>query len=198
MNQALSDDLCELLSRDEETRSALIASGELFDGYHPRMAAVHAANAAALERIIAEWGWPGQSLVDGKGADAAWTVLQHAIGKPALQRSCLPLLEKAAAAGEVPPWQPAFLEDRICCFEGRPQRYGTQLDWDEHGELSPLPLQDPDRVDSYRSSVGLGPLADRVERARIEARDDGAKPPADFERYLRDKRDWAKSVGWLL
>ncbi|MDJ0907253.1 MAG: hypothetical protein QNJ00_06195 [Woeseiaceae bacterium] len=197
MNKHLLEELCELASLDERTRSELVASGELFDGYHPRMAAVHAANAAALERIVNEWGWPGKSLVGEKGADAAWTVLQHSIGYPGLQRSCLPLLEDAATAGEVPAHQPAFLEDRICCFEGRPQRYGTQLDWDENGELSPLPLQEPDRVDSYRASVGLGPLSERVEQARIEARDEGATPPEDFEQWQRDKKAWARSVGWF-
>ena len=197
MNQRLLEELCHLVSLDETTRSELVASGELFDGYHPRMAAIHAKNATALARIISEWGWPGKSLVGEKGAEAAWIVLQHSIAHPELQRKCLPLLQVATAAGEIPAHYVAFLEDRICCFEGRPQRYGTQLDWDENGELSPLPLQDPDRVDSYRESVGLGPLSEKIEQARINARDEGAEPPENFEKRQLEKRAWAKSVGWL-
>lgn len=169
----------------------------MFDGYHPHMAEVHATNAAALTRIVDEWGWPGRSLVTEEGADAAWLVLQHSIGHPLLQRKCLPLLQSAAAAGEIPAHHPAFLEDRICAFEGRPQRYGTQLDWDENGELSPLPLEDPGRVDSNRESVGLGPLAERVAEARLAAANEGEMPPKDFEKRQLEREAWAKSVGWL-
>ena len=197
MNQNLLAELIHLVSLDEATRRELVASGELHGGYHPRMAAVHADNAAELARIVSEFGWPGKSLVGEKGADAAWIVLQHSIAHPSLQRRCLPLLQIAAAAGEIPAYHAAYLEDRICCFEGRPQRYGTQLDWDENGELSPFPLQDPGRVDSYRESVGLGPLAERVEQARIDAREEGASPPEDIEKWRREKRAWAKSAGWI-
>ena len=63
MNQALLNELRDLVSLDEATRSELAATGELFEGYHPRMAEVHAGNATALGRIIAEWGWPGKALV---------------------------------------------------------------------------------------------------------------------------------------
>lgn len=197
MNRKLLQQLCDLVSLDEATRSDLVASGELYDGYHPRMAAIHTMNATALERIVDEWGWPGKSLVGEKGAEAAWIVLQHSIAHPELQRMCLPLLTAAAAAGDIPAQRVAFLEDRICCFEGRPQRYGTQFDWDRNGEMSPLPLQDAHRVDRYRESVGLGPLSERIEELRINAQREGARPPKDFEERQLEKRTWAKSVGWL-
>ena len=66
---------------------------------------------------------------------------------PALQRLGLGFLRQAAIAGEVPAWQLAYLEDRIAFFEGRPQVYGTQFDWDEQGQLSPLPIKDEANVD---------------------------------------------------
>lgn len=197
MNHQLFKRLSDLLTQDERTRAELAATGELFDGYHPSMAEVHAKNAAALELIMDEFGWPGKSLVGEKGAETAWIILQHAIGNPKLQRRCLPLLQAAADAGEIPRYQPAYLEDRICCFEERPQRYGTQLDWDENGELSPLPLEDPDRVDDYRDNVGLGPLDERVKQARTEAEQEGAKPPKDLQSRKRKKTEWARSVGWF-
>jgi hypothetical protein len=40
--------------------------------------------------------------------------------------------------GDAPALQAAMLEDRIRAFEGRPQRYGTQFDWDANGEPSPV------------------------------------------------------------
>ena len=193
----LQRELLDLAAEDGRVRAELIASGELFDGYHPRMAAVHSRNAKTLDHIISEWGWPGRSLVGDDGAEAAWLVLQHAIGHPELLRNCLPLLQTAAEAGDVPASHPAYLEDRICCFEDRPQPYGTQLDWDENGELSPLPLQDAERVDELRAAVGLEPLSDRVAEARREAKAEGATPPPDFDQWQRKKTAWAKSAGWL-
>ena len=166
MNDALADTLLELLAKDEATRAKLVESGELFDGYHPEMAAVHLANAARLAEIIETWGWPGETLVGKRAANAAWIILQHAIGSPELMRRCLPLLTEAAARGDVPPEQSAYLHDRICAFEGRPQRYGTQFDWDEEGKLSPGPLEDEERVDAFRAGVGLGPLQERLTAIR--------------------------------
>ncbi|MCB9734013.1 MAG: hypothetical protein H6745_15560 [Deltaproteobacteria bacterium] len=177
---------------DGRVRAELAATGELYDGYAPRMAAVHDAHAAELARVIDAHGWPGRRLVGDDGADAAWLVLQHAIGHPALLRRALPLLARAAALGDVPAAHVAHLDDRIRAFEGRPQRYGTQLDWDAHGVLSPLPLEDPARVDALRAEVGLGPLAAHVESVRATA----GRPPADLAARERDARAWARRVGW--
>ncbi len=186
-----------MLSHDQQVRAELVASKALFDGYHPKMEAVHNQNAEKLDAIITEYGWPGRSLVGSEGVEAAWLILQHAIAKPQLQRKCLPLLKVAIDAGEIPPYQFAYLEDRINTLEGRPQRYGTQLDWDEKGQLSPLPLQNPRRVDTYRESVGLGPLSERVEQMRRQAQSEGDSPPSNFKKRRAQKQAWAKSVGWL-
>jgi len=197
MNRELKTDLLAMADEDNRLRAELVASGELFRGYNSRMADVHQRNAEQLDTIIQQHGWPGRSLVGEEGADAAWLVLQHAIGSPALQRRCLPLLKESAKAGEIDASNVAYLEDRICVFEGRSQRYGTQFDWDESGELSPLPLQDARQVDSYRESVGLGPLSDRIEQARQQAELEQDSPPSDFEKRRAEMKAWAKSVGWL-
>jgi len=196
VNEALRAELLAMAERDNRVRAELAATGELFDGYNARMAAVHAEHAAALQRLIAEHGWPGRSLAGEDGAEAAWLILQHAIAHPELQRSSLPLLKASAEAGEVPPFQVAYLEDRICVFEGRPQRYGTQFDWDADGMLSPHPLQAPDRVDSYRESVGLGPLSEKVDEMRTRAAAEGEQRPRDFEQRQKEMVAWARSVGW--
>lgn len=195
VHEELRRRLLEMSEEDQRVRSELAATGELFDGYAPRMEEVHRRNAAALEAVIQRHGWPGRSLVGADGAQAAWLVLQHAIGDPALQRRCLPLLREAAARGEAEPAQAAFLEDRISFFERRPQRYGTQFDWDENGRLSPWLIEDPERVDEYRRSVGLEPLAERVRRMAEEA--EGEPAPKDLKKRREEMLSWAKSVGWL-
>lgn len=185
-----------MLEEDERVRAELLVTEELFNGYDDRMADLHRRHATRLDAIIDQHGWPGRSLVGDDGADAAWIILQHAIGCPALQRKCLPLLQQSVAAGETTASQAAYLEDRINVMEGRLQRYGTQLDWDAAGRLSPLPMEDPEAVDCHRESVGLGPLGEAIERARQRAQAEGERPPSNFEQRQQEIEDWAKSVGW--
>lgn len=151
------------------TRAEFAASGDLFDtGYEPRMARVHARSAQRLRRVIESVGWPGTDLVGPDGAEAAWLILQHAIAEPDLLRSASPLLETAARERRADPAHAAMLEDRIRFFEGRPQRYGTQLDWDAEGGIS---LQA-----RWRTRIGW-PSADSAS-ASPRWRNGGGFPPA--------------------
>ena len=112
----MSDLRAELLgmaAEDARVRNELAADGSLFHGYHPRMREVHDRNAERLAQVMAGQGWPTAPKVGSDAADAAWLVVQHAIGKPDVQRRALVALRAAASRGEVPAWQPAMLEDRI-------------------------------------------------------------------------------------
>jgi hypothetical protein len=189
----LREELLALLHADDATRERLAADGSLFDGYHPEMEAVHRANAKRLRAIIEAHGWPGRSLVGEDGAEAAWRIAQHAIGEPAFMRQALLLLQRNKEA----PWQAAYLEDRIRALEGRPQRYGTQFDWDEGGRKSPYPpVEDPDGVDARRAAVGLGPLAEAVREHRANAEAANERRPADLSARRADAEAWARRAGW--
>ena len=86
-------------------------------------------------------------------------MLQHSIGEPDFQRQTLGTLRECAAAGRIPAWHAAYLEDRIAIHEGRPQRFGTQwMDSPEDGRIRPWTLADPKHVNEVRASVGLPPL----------------------------------------
>jgi hypothetical protein len=185
-----------MAEEDQVVRAELAREGHLFRGYHPRIAEVHSRNAERLEEIIRERGWPGRSLAGERGARAAWLVLQHAIAYPALMRRGLDLLREAAVMGQVSEAELAMLEDRIRVLEGRPQRYGTQYDWDERGEMSPLPIEDPEGVDERRLSVGLPRLAENTQRVREGTRAAGEQPPADPAQRRQEAETWARMVGW--
>jgi hypothetical protein len=157
---------------------------------------VHRANADRLASILGDRGWPGEPQVGHDGAKAAWLIVQHAIDRPSLQREALEALRQAAARGEVPAMQPALLEDRIRTLEGRPQRYGTQFDWDESGELSPCPVEDPESVDARRRAVGLGPLDEAIRAQRRAAAAEGERPPGDWHARRRSMDEWLREVGW--
>jgi hypothetical protein len=192
----LREELISMAADDGAMRERLVEDGSLFDGYNPLMAIVHRRNGDRLSEMVDAYGWPGATMVGEEGADAAWLVLHHAIGDPALQRRCLPLLEEAAARGEIPAWHPATLLDGIRFYEGRPQVYGSMFDWDEAGRLVPWAIEDAEGVDERRASVGLPPLADQVASARAGAEREGDHQPAD-PAARRDEADrWARSVGW--
>ncbi len=193
--EQLASELLAMAANDLRVRKELAADGSLFAGYHPRMQAVHDNNAARLTEILDRQGWPGRSLVGDQAAHAAWLILQHAIGHPFLQRRGLAML-RGALPGEVSALEIAMLEDRILTFEGKAQIYGTQFDWDEEGELNPLPIEQPEAVDRRRAEVGLGPLAEDLERRRAEAAGTGEKPPLDWARRRREIEAWLRRVGW--
>ena len=193
---ALREELLRMQGEDLALREELVRTGMLFDGYAPRMADLHRRNNARLRELLAAHGWPGRSLVGDDAAAAAWLVLQHAILDPGLMRGAVPLLERAAAAGEVEAKHLAMLVDRIRTLEGRPQVYGTQHDWDANGELSPAPIEDPQDVDARRARVGLGPLASDTLRLRARALAEGEHAPVDGAARRRAAEDWARSVGW--
>ena len=192
----LHDELLGMAAEDGAVRERLVADGALFEGYNPLMAIVHRRNGDRLAEMVDAHGWPGRALVGDDGADAAWLVLHHAIGDPALQRRCLPLLEQAAAHGDVAPWHPATLLDAIRFHEGRPQVYGSVFDWDESGEMTPWQIEDPEGVDERRALVGLPTLAEQTVSVREAAAAEGDLPPADPAARRREADAWAHSVGW--
>ncbi len=192
---ALRAGLLAMAAEDRRVRAELATDGSPFDGYHPRMAEVHCRNAARLAAALGCHGWPGPALVGGDGAAAAWLVLQHAIGVPPLTRRGLALLGRLGPGG-VAAAQLAMLGDRVRTFEGRSQCYGTQYDWDQEGQLGPLPVEDPDREDDLRSSVGLGPLEENTRRVREWTARAGEWQSPDWAEQQRRKHEWARSVGW--
>lgn len=198
MNSSLRDELLAMEDEDIRVRAELLDAGVLGDGYHHRMREVHERNAARLKEIIAEHGWPGRSLVGTDGSHAAWRIVQHAIGDPPFQRRCVSAIEKSVAAGEAPLAQLAFLVDRVRYFEGKPQLYGTQFDWDENGELNPWQIEDADHVDERRKRAGLNTIAERTREIREQAAREGDTGPRDREEHKRKYEAWLRETGWRI
>ena len=192
MNEALRAELISMDEHDQAVRAELAADGSLFDGYHPRMAAVHDANAARLRTIIATHGWPTERLVGADGAKAAHRIAQHSINHPDFMRECRRLLDAASSEGEVPRWQFAYIDDRIRVFEGLQQRYGTQWRGGPNG-LAPYPIEDAAHVDERRAALGLPSLA------KLKPSTEG-EPAWDEEtarRLEQQELAWRKAVGWI-
>jgi hypothetical protein len=196
MNVSLLNELLAMASEDDRIHTELSKDGSIYHGYHPRMREVHERHARRLKEIIHENGWPGRCIAGDDGAHAAWLIVQHAIGLPAFLRDCLKLQESAAACGEIPQWQPALLLDRIRMYEGKPQVYGTQFLPDENGVSVPHPIEDPASVDERRSSIGLGPIAERMRHVRDSTEVKNSRFPSGYAEWLRGYEAWLREVGW--
>lgn len=185
-----------LKKADFELRDKLILNGQLGKGYHEEMANLHNKNAKMLNEIIDKIGYPTISKVGKEASEATWLVIQHSIGQPDFMKKCATLLEKEVNENKADPRNLAYLTDRIAVFENRPQRYGTQFDWDENGELNPNFIDDIIRVNQLRKSIGLNTLEEQTAIIRKQAKDENQTPPMDFEERKKEIAKWKKSVGW--
>lgn len=181
---------------DMQTRARLAASGELFNGYNPEMEAVHNANADLLAQAFEVMGWPGRHRLGDDGAAAAFIILQHAIGRPELQRRGLALMLEAIPQGQANALDAAYLSDRIAVYEGRAQTFGTQFDWDANGQLSPAPTRDLDTLEERRASVGLPPMSDTIAEMRARSAAENEPAPTDLAQRRAEFEVWARRVGW--
>ncbi|BCJ38713.1 hypothetical protein Athai_62160 [Actinocatenispora thailandica] len=144
-------------------------------------------NTARLRRIVAAHGWPGRSLVDTDGADAAWLVLQHAssgvpsLGTPenlAFCRACIPLLARAVRSGDAQPRQLAATVDSLRGLDGLPPVYAVLTSDYRIEDGRPefrRPVQVAD-IDRERSRIGLPPLASDIRRRQLGSTLDPAGP----------------------
>ena len=192
----LAEELEQLAAEDLAVRQRLLDAGELHGGYNPEMRVVHRRNGDRLTAVLDEVGcWPGFRLIGRDGSYAAFLIAQHDIANPALLRRSRGLYVAAVEADDAEPSLLANLEDRIRYFEGRSQLYGTHLGWTETGEFGPWPaVEDVATVDQRRAALGLGPLADAVDAARIDrpVRTSAAEAVREHEAAAA----FARRAGW--
>jgi hypothetical protein len=191
VNEALREELVAMHREDLRVRDELARSGELDKGYAPRMEAVHRQNASRLREIIAEHGWPDSETAGPDGALAAWTIAQHAIGAPDLQRQALALIQEKVKQGRVVSAYEAYLFDRIAMYEGRPQRYGTQALPCPDGQCRRWTTEDPEHLNERRAAMGMPPAVDDpIETTPT------SEALANHEEWLKDYREWLRRTGW--
>jgi hypothetical protein len=80
--------------------------------------------------------------------------------------------------------------------EGKPQRYGTQFDWDVDGNLSPNLYDDLTKVNERRKAIGLNTLEEQTETIRRQVENENQSPPTDYENRKQEMEEWKRNVGW--
>ncbi len=155
---ALRQQLTELGRIDQEVRRGITPASSNDSAFTARMQRADSANTARLKDIVARHGWPGKSLVGAAAARAAFLIVQHTDDHE-FQKRMLPLLESAAARGDVPGQDLAMLTDRVLMHDGKPQKYGTQGTIRD-GKMLIHPIEDAPNVDARRARLGMPPLAE--------------------------------------
>lgn len=131
-------------------------------------------NLIKVERIIAEYGYPGKTLVGEPTNEAAWFVIQHS-GKIA---KYFPLIEKAGTNKEIDFTKVAMMQDRLLTSQGKEQIYGTQgagkrIINKETGKEDffryILPIKNPELVNELRKKAGFtSTVEENAKRMEIE------------------------------
>jgi len=181
MNKSIAIELIEMARLDLQVREELLKAGKLSPGYHPDMEHIHLKNAARLSEIINAIGYPTLSKVGKEASEAAWLIVQHAISEPTLMKRCHVLLSEAS--DDVNPQNLAYLHDRICYFEGRPQKYGTQFD-----DRGLYPVENKTEMIRLRKKLQLSVLDEALIMEY--------NPGDNLHQYDKEFNLWRKKVGW--
>lgn len=134
-----------------------------------RMLGVDQKNADDLKSLLSLYGWFKISEFSSITDQNAWLIVQHADDDPEFQKSVLSILEILYSKGETNPANYALLYDRVAASWHNPQkrqlqRYGTQGTCVGPEQWEPLPIEDPEHLDSRRASVGLESAEDNKTR----------------------------------
>ena len=192
-----TDIILKLKEDDLILRAQLLEKNELNGGYNRIMEEMHNRNAGILNDIMDEIGYPTIDKVGTAASDAAWMIIQHAIGQPDFMKKSLVLLEEAVEKDEANPLNLAYLKDRIATFQGDFQLYGSAYDWDENGELSPKPYDDIDKVNQRRKALNLNTVEEQTQIMRDRLESENQKAPADMADRKKRYDEWRKKVGWI-
>lgn len=154
------------------------ASGPQRDSVVAHMVRQDSLNLDRVSAILDSAGWLGPDVLGKQAGQALFLVIQHADALPEVQAFYLEMMREAVANGRANSWELAMLEDRVAVNHHRPQRYGSQIGWKD-GKAFIRPLEDPARVNEYRTAMRLEPLEDYARRFGIEW-----APPPSRERVL--------------
>ena len=160
--------LCDIGRKDQEVREewAKVATGSVTQEeaikYALKMEETDSANQASVSNILDTYGWP-TGLSDAAN-EAIFLVIDHSDLRT--MNKYIGLFRDAVEKGYIQMNNLVTMEDRMLMNEGKPQKYGTQaysLVEDGKTVIYIWPVEDPDKLDALRKSVGLMPIGAYLE-----------------------------------
>ena len=181
--------LCDIGRRDQAVRAdwAKVATGSVTQEeaieYAMKMEETDSTNLAAVSRILDTYGWP--SGLSDEANKAIFLVIDHSDLN--IMNKYIGLFRDAVEKGYLSMNDLVTMEDRMLMNASKPQKYGTQaysLVEDGKTVIYIWPVEDPDKLDALRKSVGLMPIESYLEIVKqqgVEIIYDKTKTVKDFE-----------------
>lgn len=101
-------------------------------------------------------------LIFGEENEVLWVVIQHSSLE--LQKHYLPKFIAAARKGLLRGELVAVMQDRIACWSGKAQVYGSQGTINDNGIFVPSEIEDIENVNARRSSMGMVSLEEYIKQ----------------------------------
>ena len=181
--------LCDIGRKDQEVRAdwAKMATGSVTQEeaieYALKLDETDSTNLASVSRILDTYGWP--SGLSDEANKAIFLVIDHSDLN--IMNKYIELFRDAVEKGYLSMNDFVTMEDRMLMNSGKPQKYGTQAySVSEEGKtvIYIWPVEDPDKLDALRKSVGLLPIEEYLEIVKhqgVEIIYDSTKTVKDFE-----------------
>ena len=119
------------------------------------------ANQKRLTELVDLHGWPKQSVVGQEGAMTAFLIVQHATDLN-YQLKYIEAIREATRTGEASKQSFALLEDRVLLRQGKPQRYGSQVE--TKGGVGLKSLDDEANLNARRAAMDMEPICEYLAR----------------------------------
>ena len=162
--RSMSNELSGMVAVDQALRKHAIRemqpSARAPSRIEEQVAIVDQANTKTLRRLLGKCGWPKKSVHGVKATHDAWMLVQHADRDPKFQSQAIKLLETAVKQGEASGVQLAYLSDRVATSQQKPQLYGTQFNVMGECGLELMPVDDLEKVEERRKSLGMPSLSE--------------------------------------
>ena len=179
---SLVEELKQMRNEDQGIRLLLIDASKRYGDRDKRTVEIHrmmkridSKNALRVQQIVDIYGWLGSDELGEDANETLFLCIQHT-DDLIIQTKYLPILKKAMEDGNADGWQYAFLTDRIKMNRGEKQVYGTQTLrmngkhggiiaslYTMNGKQFPVPIENPDKVDTLRKEIGLEPMKEYME-----------------------------------
>lgn len=152
----------------------------------------HIQNEEIVSNILDTYGWLGPKEVGQHASNALFLVIQHS--QLETQVKYLPLLQKAVIDKKADIMEVAMLEDRMAIYQGKKQKYGTQLP--PHpitGKRMFWPIEDLEKIDELRKQIGYPPMSESLEFEGVEWNEEKHKA---YTKELIDKNLMGFYIGY--
>jgi hypothetical protein len=147
--------LMEPVKGDSLAKEMSVTKQQASDRFWTKQDRLDSLNLVFIEGLIAQYGYPGKTLVDTPANETAWYVIQHS----SKIEKYMGIIKKAAESGELPFRLYAMMLDRQLMQRKQEQVYGTQVSCGllkkDKNECFVWPIKDAATVNERRKKAGF-------------------------------------------